>query len=592
MENKRTKYLAIALFGLIGLWIVQKGLYSFVIDPITSKGREIESLDRRLHEAELKRQLVNRAARTRNDYTRRSLPPDALDGQRLYKEWVHDLADAVGFDDLEVEAGRRERRFVGRSRGRNRKPLYTAVHVTLDGKTTFDRLCRFLYYFHRTDIPHHVSELTVISEGNEGNPLMKVKMTVEALAFSKAKSRSRLFAECELKHALAGGPRYLGGPGTDEFPKKGAFHVCVGKRLLTVTERKDGRWKVRPGIDPPPQSDDDDLPKAKAGDTVELVPLTKSPERLLADYRSAVFGPGRNPFVLPVPPRLQVDDRTVVRGETLRLLVRASDLNLGKATPTFKLFGAPKGMTITKADNVRDRDTATIEWKPQKSDESKTYRIEVALFRGSAKTPLLRKTARIKLVDPNEPPTLVVVSKHTGFLGDPIAFEAMGKDPEGGRLNFSLANAPQGAEIDSSGRFTWTPSESLDAKDYAFEIVVTDEGEPAKHDRKEVVIVLRENAERYTKLIAIISDAGRREAWLYDISRKKKTVVFEGSQFQAGGLAGFVYVIGQDFLEFQTAEGGSYRLSLGRFLAKRERLQAKQALAPRKATVTSAKKPR
>lgn len=589
-SNKRTKVLAAVLIGLVGLWIVQKGLYRFVIDPITNKWDRIETLDRQIADAELESQMVERAKRTRNDYTKRSLPPDALVGQRLYRDWVHDLADAAGFDDLAVEAGRREQKFVGNIRRRNQKPLYTGVFVNVEGKTTFDRLCRFLYYFHRVNIPHRVSDISITSEGNEGNPLMKVKMSVEALSFSAAKARSRLFPETELKQELRSGDKQIQVVKAEGFPKKGPFHVRIGKKLLTVTGRKGDVWKVRPGIDPPPEVDDEDLPDAQPGAVVELTPITKAPTGVLADYRHSVFGKGKNPFVLPEPPviyrpRLRLDDQTVVRGNRLRFRARASDLDPAKGTAKFKLVSGPKGMTI-------DATGGDIEWDPQKSDESKEYRIEVALFQGTAEKPLLAETARVRLVDPNERPTLEVPTKHSGFLGDPIAFQAKAKDPEGGRLRYSLSGAPEGARIDFDGRFTWTPSESLEAKDYAFDVVVTDDGRPAQSDRREVVITLKENAEKYTKLIAIISEAGKREAWMYDISTNTRTILHEGSQFKLAGLSGFLYVIGQDFVEFQTADGSSFRLSLGRFLTKRRKLVASLPLPAPKEAVTSAGKPK
>ena len=586
MDNRRTKFLAYALAGVVVVWIGNAVLGSLVIGPIQEKWRQNADLDRKIADASSERDSVDIAQRMQRDFTKRSLPPDALDGQRLYKEWVHNLAETIGFDDLEVEAGRREERFIGRTRGR--KPLFTSVLVSIDGKTTFDRLSRFLYYFHRLDIPHHVADMTLTSEGNEGNPMLKVKMTVEALSFSKAKSRSRLFPESELKKALSSDDAQIQVTGKTGFPKKGPFHVRIGGDILTVTDHKDTMWKVRPGIDPPPDSDDSDLPDADAGAIVELIPLTK-PGKTLADYRRTLFGKGQSPFVLPEPPtvyrpRLRLDNQTIVRGNRLRTRARASDLNPTKGKAKYKLVSGPKGLTL-------DEKSGDIEWEPKKADESKDYRLEVAVYQGTAKKPVLEETARIRLVDPNEPPTLEVTTTHKGFLGDPISFQAKGMDPEGGRLRFSLDGAPDGAEIDSDGKFTWTPSESLEARDYEFSVVVSDSGRPSEKASELITITLKENAEKYTKLIGILSDAGKREAWMYDISTDTKTVLYEGSQFDLAGVAGFVYVIGQDFIEFQAADGKSYRLALGRFLSKRMKLTAKVKLAAPKEAVTSAKKP-
>jgi hypothetical protein len=159
-------------------------------------------------------------------------------------------------------------------------------------------------------------------------------------------------------------------------------------------------------------------------------------------------------------------------------------------------------------------------------------------------------------------------------------------------MTFSLAGAPDGATINSrTGAFSWTPSEDVEATNYTFDVVVTDSGSPAESDKKSVTISLTENTQKYVKLIAVITEDGERQAWLYDISTKKKLVVKEGSPFEAAGFSGFVYVIGQDFIEFQSG-ANSFRMRLGKFLTERAELNAPEIKPEATPTNTAeAKKP-
>jgi Putative Ig domain len=576
MQNQRTLILAAILGVILGGVIVVKGVNRFIRDPRTKKLNEIQSLDDRIEAEERTAARVLQSKAMIADFTRRSLPPDALDAQRLYREWVHDLADVVGFDGLVVDPGKSiERQSIGQ--GRLRKPLYASVPVGIDGKTTLDRLCRFLYYFHRTNIPHRISDIKITSEENEGNPLLKVKMTVEALSMAQAAPRKRIFPESKLEDPLGRADDKAKVVAARGFPAAEPFQVRIGRNVATVTARKGTQWTIRPGVDPPPNGDADALNDVDAGKSVEYLPLTANPQRTFDDYRRDVFGKNKSPFVLPVPPEIyspRLDVRLsqrVMRGTTLRFTARARDLNLEKGAPRFVLGkDAPRGMTI-------DAKTGEVVWKPTDKDPSKDYRAEIAMLQGTSEKPLKTAAVRIELYDPNVPPTLEVVTKHSGFLGTEIEFVAKGTDPDGDarRLRFSLSRAPSGAEIDSrSGVFRWTPGDDLEPGDYEFNVVVTDAGGDSV--RKGVTLSLKQNAERFTKLIAVIAEEGKREAWLYDISTKEMKKLHEAEPFDAAGISGFTYVIGRDFIEFQVGKK-SYRLPLGRFLSERELLRTKSA---------------
>ena len=161
-------------------------------------------------------------------------------------------------------------------------------------------------------------------------------------------------------------------------------------------------------------------------------------------------------------------------------------------------------------------------------------------------------------------------------IGQTLTFQANASDPdETNRLSFSLSGAPEGASIDpSTGEFRWTPTESDVPRLYEFRVKVTDDREKDKKSvSRTVEVMLTEDTTRFTYLIGIVSENGQREAWLYDISTRKQMTLKEGMPFEAAGLTGFVFVIGNDFLEFQSGSD-TWRLALGKNLRDREKIVA------------------
>lgn len=573
--QKRTKLLAMILAGLVVVFGGYKYGRRWFYEPIVEKQQQIRQLDETIEKQQLQVIRIDDAKKRLADWKQHSLPPDDIDAWRLYKDWLTDLTEITGFQEPEVTPTKRDSRTL-RS-GRNRRKLFTALEVKVKGKTTFDGLCRFLYYFHRTNLVQRIVELTIESGGVEGNPPMDVTLRAEGLALADAKARKRLFPETTLKEAPAGDPLQAVVTSVEGFqpdakhPERGTC-VHMGRQLLTVTKMDGTQWTLRPGIDTPPNVETDAVPSVEAGSLVERIPLKDVGERTFAYYRRTVFGRGKNPFVLPVEyrPRLRgVRDSVLVRGDDLRMRAEAVDLDPDKGKPAFALSpAAPRGMTI-------DPKTGEIRWTPAKDDPAKTYWAEVIVRQGAAKEPVLREAFRVTLTNPNLPPVLTVSkTSHEVWVGSKVAFDASAKDPDGPSrdLRFSLARAPQGAVIDGrSGRFEWTPEEGTEPGRYDFDVVVSDSGLPARSDRRSVSILVKESAERYTKLFGILADAGEREAWLLDASTNQRIQLKEGRPFQAAGLSGFVYAIGRDFVEFQS-DGKSYRLRLGKFLPQRERL--------------------
>ena len=147
--NQREKKLAL-LFGLVILYWFGKPMYvSWFVDPIDEKKIELQTLIDSVDTLEIKdMQLL--AAQTRViNATRMALPPEELVAQRLYQEWVTELANMYQFRDPQVKPEGRS------SRGK----VYTAVRVGLSAQASYEQICRFLAAFENADILHRVSGL-------------------------------------------------------------------------------------------------------------------------------------------------------------------------------------------------------------------------------------------------------------------------------------------------------------------------------------------------------------------------------------------------------------------------------------------------
>ena len=565
----RTKRLMLIAGGSLGVLIGYYLLNWTVFTPIKTQKKKIENLDTDLASYQNQSDMLDIARLRLAQWGATSPPPNPNDAQRLYKQWIRDLVNIAGFVDPEVESRSQT------SKQRGRLKIYTSVPVTVKGKITFPQLCRFLYYFHRTNLMHRIADLDVRSDGNEGNPLMTVRMTCEAIAMASARRRQQLFPETKLKQPLNAGDNSITVTGAKGFPKKAPFQIRIGRQFLTVTDVKGNTWKIRPGVDPPPENEIESIESREAGAVVQLNPMTIVKDQLLADYRKAVYSRYANPFVLPMEfsPSLRINGNTrLARGDDLRLKATARDLDPDKGKARFELSkDAPKGMTI-------DAKSGDIRWTPAKDAEAKSYRAEVRLYQGNGKEPLLTRRVDVSIRVPNNRPTLTVAKdSHEIFAGSSVKFQASAKDPDGQRVSFSLSGAPAGATIDSkNGAFEWTPDDDIEPKMYSFDVIARDSGSPSQSDKKTIYINVKQKAERYTRLIGTFVEGAQREAIFYDIANNKKFTVNEGTPFEIAGISGFLYVVGQGFVEFQSGDD-SYRLRDGKFLSNRIKLKPAKA---------------
>ncbi|MEQ9068558.1 MAG: hypothetical protein RLO18_17605, partial [Gimesia chilikensis] len=107
--QKREKILA-AIFGTIILvWLGMPVINSTFIEPVQTRQNQLKVLNQQIDQKENKELELLRSARQLGDWVAHSLPPDEHDAQRLYLEWLSDLAELSGITNLKLSPGRRIR---------------------------------------------------------------------------------------------------------------------------------------------------------------------------------------------------------------------------------------------------------------------------------------------------------------------------------------------------------------------------------------------------------------------------------------------------------------------------------------------------
>ena len=183
-------------------------------------------------------------------------------------------------------------------------------------------------------------------------------------------------------------------------------------------------------------------------------------------------------------------DQVMAEGSTLDLTVVASDADLPSQTLIYTLdTGAPNGAVI-------DPLTGEFRWVPSVAQGAGSYAITVRVTDDGDPAASATESFLITITDVNQAPVLVPVGFQTVDEGAPLVFtvEAVDLDGPQNTLTFVLEpGAPEGAAIHSqTGLFTWTPTESQGAGDYAIGVRVTDDGEPALTDVMVVDVYVRE----------------------------------------------------------------------------------------------------
>ena len=177
------------------------------------------------------------------------------------------------------------------------------------------------------------------------------------------------------------------------------------------------------------------------------------------------------------PPVLApIADQTVDEGTNLTVQASATDPDANQTITYSLAAGAPSGASIGPQSGL-------FTWTPNAYSGSGTYSITVvATDNGSP--PLSDSTSfTVNVLPVNHPPNFLSIPAQIVERTQPLQVKVRDfvSDPDvpAQTLSYSLApGAPQGASIDSTGLFTWTPSDATQITVYSIGVIVTDNGSP------------------------------------------------------------------------------------------------------------------
>lgn len=187
------------------------------------------------------------------------------------------------------------------------------------------------------------------------------------------------------------------------------------------------------------------------------------------------------------PPVLsEIADLSLPVGGTLVVALTATDPDLPANTLTFRGDVLPTGATLDTA-------TGVIRWVPAatQGDLSHTFTVTV-LDNG---TPQLSDTItfHVAVTSTNDPPVLDPIADATIDELAPFTISAKATDPNQDTLTFTFDGDSHGATMDAAtGVIHWTPTEAQGPGQYAFVVVVTDDGSPNLQDTTAFVLTVRE----------------------------------------------------------------------------------------------------
>jgi cold shock CspA family protein len=185
------------------------------------------------------------------------------------------------------------------------------------------------------------------------------------------------------------------------------------------------------------------------------------------------------------PPMLgTVGNRTVDEGTVLAFTATATDPDAPANTLSFSLGGSPPAGAAITTDGA-------FTWTPSEAQGPGSYTFAVTVTDDATPAMSDSETITVTVREVNTTPVLDPIGDKVVEQDTTLRFTAAADDddlPDNG-LVFSLAGAvPAGAAISPTGAFSWTPTEAQSPGTYTFDVVVTDDGVPARSDSETITV--------------------------------------------------------------------------------------------------------
>lgn len=542
MMQRREQIMLGVLLAAVVIWQGSGWLISTVFGPFQARSEATALLQKSVQEKDDQLLMLARSSKSLKAARGISLPPDAtkskrpdaVNGQRLYMQWLTDLAELCEIEDLKVTP---DRRFL---KGND----YIAVVVKVDADARYEQLVRFLYLFNRTDLLHRITAMRVSTKESEGDPFLKVQFEAEGIALVDAPSRPELFLQAEIVEDLSDDGTTMRVTGGEDFPKQPGFRIRIKNEFLDVTAIDGDNWTVTRGVDRT-------QPKSHPnGDLIQLVrQKAAANDHSLEEFRELV---ATNMFVKPAPPYkmklMPITDKPFTRGKPIEFTISAQGYDTTKGKPEFTLVGTPpEGLKLEKSGKLT--------WKPTAEVAAEKYPLSIEVRHPSAPQGMLAETFSITLREPNTPPKLAAAKPPVAFLNREWKFQPKLQLPESAlaQLKWKLGEKPPaGLTInEKSGELTWIPDDEVLPGETAVSLVVTDSESPPQSTTLTLQLDVQDDEASFTRLDTIFILGDSKRAFFYDPSKNKKTELHEGDEFSVAELKGTVKQIRRKYIVLQ-----------------------------------------
>lgn len=206
------------------------------------------------------------------------------------------------------------------------------------------------------------------------------------------------------------------------------------------------------------------------------------------------------------PPTVNLDvgnEVTVVVGETLNIVVRASDPEGGSVS--FDFQARPDGQfSMDRADFLTSADQALFQWSPIASDVTDNDPMRLIFIVEDSAGNSTEKTVNVTVVPGNGVPRFLNSSSelYDPRVGKPITIDVRVRDDDSNEVALSIdeSSAPPGSEFDQIGPFegiyTWQPSvEQLRSRVHNVKFLADDAQNPVVEYVVTIVIRSRSGGE-------------------------------------------------------------------------------------------------
>ena len=171
------------------------------------------------------------------------------------------------------------------------------------------------------------------------------------------------------------------------------------------------------------------------------------------------------------PTLATVVDQFINEGETLNVVLGATDSDLPANALRFGLVNGPTGMTV-------DPTTGLVSWSTGEGEGPGTYAVAVNVSDNGAPALSTVRNFQVHVAESNNAPVLASIADQTVTELETLTlqFSASDTDLPANRLIYALGTAPEGAVLnEANGQFTWAPTEAQGPGSYTINVGVRDD---------------------------------------------------------------------------------------------------------------------